>query len=155
VLKPGEADAPPGPGALGLRPGTTADAEAIRSLQVRELGRDLVAERARGLIQDFPSVVLDEDDELAGFAYSVELAPDILQLANLLIARRLRGAGLGAAILSELERVASPRYASIIAVNSSLYAPFAREADAGGFYAAAGYELVHETSRSRIFAKAL
>ena len=112
-------------------------------------------ERVEGLLQDFPSVMLDEGDALAGFAYSVELVPDILQVANILVAQRLQGARLGARILNELERSASRRYASIVAVNSSLYDDRNGKVDARDFYAAAGYELVHETPASRLLAKGL
>lgn len=156
MFKPGEAEPlPPGRGKLDTRGGRTADAESIVALQDRELERGLVLERVEGLLQDFPSVMLDEDGGLAGFVYSIELVPDILQVANLLIARRLQGTGLGTRILSELERSASSRYAAIVAVNSSLYGARGGKSDARSFYAAAGYELVYETPSSRMFAKAL
>lgn len=156
MFKPGEAEiAAPVRGELCTRCGTAADAAEVVALQLRELGRGLVLERVEGLLKDFPSFMLEEDDRLLGYVYSVELVPDILQVANLLIAQRLQREGLGTLMLSELERSASQGYASILAVNSSLYEARSDKADVRGFYTAAGYECVHETPSSRIFAKSL
>jgi hypothetical protein len=156
MLKPGEAETPVSVrGELRIRRGTAADAAEVAELQLRELGRGLVLERVEGLLKDFPSFMLEEDDRLLGYIYSVELVPDILQVANLLIAQRLQRNGLGKLILSELERSASTDYASILAVNSSLYQARSDETDVLAFYAAAGYECVHETPSSRVFAKSV
>lgn len=140
--------------AIRTRGGDAADAERVVELQRRELGREHWADRVRGLLADYPSVMLEEGAELIGFAYSVELAPDILELANILIATDHRGRGLGSRLVAELEERARPRFAAMIVVNSDLHAGHDKR-DARGFYESRGYRRVLETPDSTVLAKSL
>jgi GNAT superfamily N-acetyltransferase len=134
------------------------DLEAVAALFRAELGREPDLERLTGWTSAHPAAVLEElapsGRVLVGFAYSCGFAPDVLELANIVVSARLRGCGAGSRLLEHLAHLARVSYAAIILVNSDLYAS-AGKRDASSFYERAGYERVATTPSTQVFFKQL
>lgn len=146
-------------GGVELRPGTPHDAEAVALLIEREnhprVGdRERIARRLEAL----PSVVAIEGGELVAFIHCRRMAPDIVELSNMVVAARLRRRGLGRAMVTMLERaLADQGFRAAVFVNSRLHVGTTdeRAATARAFWLARGYTIVFATAGSAVFAKVL
>ncbi len=137
-----------------VRDAAARDAERIVQLHARELEREIGLDRVRRCVSAYPSVAAEMDGRLVGFAYGDAFAPDIVRLANLLVASDLRGLGLGQRMLGAFEMSARPSYGAVILVNSLLY-PAPEKRTAVPFYERAGYRQLFETEASAVLAKTL
>lgn len=129
--------------------------EGIFTLYRQQLLREPDIVRIRRNIALFPSFVATAGGEIVGFIYTTDFAPDILELANILVAPEIRGLGIGGDLLMELEKTASRTFAAIVLVNSMLYSFNGEKKSAAGFYCRHGYQAIFGTQESAIFAKAL
>ena len=132
------------------------DARSVMDLHLEQLGRSLDGQRVHRLLSSYPSLMAEADGRLVGFAYSDRFAPDVVELANILIARELRCEGLGSRLLSAFESVAGQHFSAVILANSDLYEDHRSEKrSARSFYERAGYSAVFATPDSEIFTKHL
>ncbi len=141
-----------------IRAGRSCDAAAVAVLWT---GSNVIRAREdeiRSSLNVFPSVVaqcVDDSFGLVGFAYSEQLAPEVLEVKNIMVAEQHRNRGIGSMMLQNLEMFAANNYyRSIIVFNSDLYK--SREHSklpATSFYLRAGYNLVDDTGNTRTFVK--
>lgn len=105
-------------------------------------------------LRDMPSVMVLIDNVVVGFATSVQLAPDILEIGNMFIHKDHRRKGVGQEIVTEYERQAKElkQWKSIIAVNSDLYEG-KKAPSAENFYLKCGYRLLLKTDSTHVLAK--
>ena len=108
------------------------------------------------ILDSLPSVVTINDQELIGFAYSIEFAPDILEIANIFVSEKYRCLNLGTSILSSIETQAVDlRYSGLILCNSDSYKSSKEKRPATNFYLNNNYKITAETSNTRVFFKCL
>ena len=137
-----------------LRAGAPSDAERLSAMIARELEREISADSIRPRLVDHPSRVAENGEEIVGFVYCQRFAPDLLEVANVLVTRSQRDRGLGSRLLTTLEEAVTPEIGGLVLVNSDLSrGPGGRRPDA--LYVRCGYRLVFETAVSRVFAKRL
>jgi GNAT superfamily N-acetyltransferase len=89
------------------------------------------------------------------FAFTTSFAPDILELANILVGSNWRNRDIGSQLLEMIEKLAQEHFLAIILVNSMLYPTVGKKRPATEFYIRAGYEGVMHTSKSVVFGKSL
>jgi predicted N-acetyltransferase YhbS len=148
-----------GPTEVTLRPGRPADAEDIALLIERE-NHPRVGDRERiaRRLEAMPSVVAHRGDELVGFIHCRRFSPDIVELSNMVVAARMRRAGIGRAIVSMIEpALVEAGYDAAVFVNCRLH-PGVTDAGAAAarhFWLRQGYAIVFATTGSAVFAKAL
>jgi GNAT superfamily N-acetyltransferase len=99
--------------------------------------------------------VAEAAGEVVGFAYTGSFAPDIVELANIFVAEKVRSRGVGAALLRDIEDRARGSFRAVILVNSMLYPGRPDKRPAGEFYLRSGYQLVWSTGPTLVFLKAL
>jgi len=135
---------------------TIAEIDEVAALHVRETTRTLDRVRFIDCIENFPSVLVRVDAELIGFAYSYRFAPDILELRNIVVASDYRNMGTGSQILRQFETEAKIQaFTCVILVNSTLYTGPANRKRPTNFYLKNGYNIVHSTEQTNVFAKNL
>jgi len=106
-------------------------------------------------ISQFPSAVLVAADAVAGFVYTTDFAPDILELANIFVAPEHRNGGHGEELVAYVEAAAKEQFSSIILVNSMLYTSAEQKRPATRFYTRLGYKIIGSTQYTNIFYKEL
>lgn len=143
---------------LEFRAGSSVDVEAIATLIEREnnrpADRDRIARRLAGL----PSVVVYDGAELVAFIHVRRFSPDIVELSNMVVARRHRRSGIGSAVVAMLEpRLVAAGYRAAIFVNCRLHpgTSDARVVAARAFWLRMGYEICFATGGSAVFVKTL
>lgn len=139
---------------LVIRAAGIDDLDAVAALFERENGctsqRDFIAK----CLEHYPCALALQDGHLQGFIYCQRFAPDILEIANLLVAEACRGMGVGSRLLAEVERLADTEWASLILVHSLLY-PHPPRRSPADFYGKQGFTPIHRTSASTVYAKAI
>lgn len=150
---------PGGPSEL-TRPGTTVDelaegdVAAVAALFRARTGRALDVSLVRSWSAGSPSVVAREGGALIGFALGRSFAPDVVELANVLVAEPRRRRGVGRALVRELERravLAGGRGA--IVVTSRRSSP--EGTHAAGFYERLGYRTMLDTGDTVVLGRCL
>lgn len=137
-----------------IRPASPADLPAIAALFEEENGRAPNHAYIGACLESYPGAVAIEGDRLEGFIYCNHFAPDILEVANLMVDTAARGMGLGSRLLDEVEHLARGTWASLILVNSTLYEHPPRPSPAG-FYLKQGFAVIHRTAATAVYVKAL
>jgi len=127
----------------------------IFSLYRRYLAREPNEPRIAMHISQFPSAVLVTADAVAGFVYTTDFAPDILELANIFVAPEYRNGGHGEELVAYVEAAAKEQFSSIILVNSMLYTSAEQKRPATRFYTRLGYKIIGSTQYTNIFYKEL
>jgi len=139
-----------------VRTAQPSDLSAIFDMYRDELKREPRVERITAQIQDYPSAVAEDDGLLIGFCYTVKFAPDVLELANIVVSSDRRNTGVGGRLLAHVENQAASVFAAIILVNSDLYPQGKSEKrSATDFYQRHDYRIVTATRDTRIFFKDL
>jgi N-acetylglutamate synthase-like GNAT family acetyltransferase len=139
-----------------IRQAESADIGMIASTHVRELGRQIDTRRLDAALNRYPAVIAEQQGRMIGFAFSSPMAPDILQLTNMMIARNWRGQGHGTELLGALEALAAGRYQAIVIANSTLYRNHhEKKRSAESFYLRAGYQEILTTEATKLFSKRL
>ncbi|MGH9917969.1 MAG: GNAT family N-acetyltransferase [Nitrososphaerales archaeon] len=138
-----------------IRVASDEDVDDIAEVFARELGRPPDKQRIQKLMTEFPAAVAENGEEIVGFVYTTDFAPDILELANIVVKRGWRNRGLGHRLIELVESAAQSQFEAVILVNSMLYPIVGDKWPATRFYEAQGYEILFETSESRMFMKRL
>ncbi|MFN8124433.1 MAG: GNAT family N-acetyltransferase [Thermoleophilia bacterium] len=147
------------PDGIELRPGGPHDVEPIALLIERE-NRPRVGDREKiaRRLEALPSVVATEDGELVAFIHCRRMAPDVVELSNMVVAGHLRRRGVGRAMVAMIEeRLHAEGFRAAVFVNSRLHAGTTDErvAAARAFWLDRGYTIVFATAGTAVFAKVL
>lgn len=102
-VSPAPSTAPSAPPGIAIRRARPEDRAEIMALYARENCRHMDADRIRRRLEQLPAIVAHEDDELVGFIHARRFAPDVVELSQMVIASRLRGLGLGTAMVAAME----------------------------------------------------
>jgi GNAT superfamily N-acetyltransferase len=127
----------------------------IFALYRRYLAREPNEARIAMHASQFPSAVLTLGEQVVGFVFTVDFAPDVLELANILIDPAHRLHGHGERLMAYVEAASKADFSSIILVNSMLYTSAEQKRPATRFYLRLGYRLIAETQYTNIFYKDL
>lgn len=141
---------------IDIRHASELDTKAIATLYWQEmLNEDRIIAIGHRISQ-FPAFVAEVDNQIIGFAYTEQIAPDVLELDNLYVHEIFRNRGIGSLLLNALEAKAKERYVAIELFNSDLYdTPIKNKRAATSFYQKRGYELILDTGNTRQFLKRL
>jgi GNAT superfamily N-acetyltransferase len=140
---------------IEVRPGGAEDAEAVRLLYHAGSGRSLDAKRLVDYFASLPCAVAHANGDLVGFGFCIPFAPDVAELGNLFVDSAWRGQGVGAELVTLIEKQAASKFHSILVVNSMLYKGVPGKRPAAAFYTRLGYQRVWSTGPTDVFAKAL
>lgn len=143
-----------------------ADLPAVGALFRAHSGRPADLELIGRWLDEAPGVAADEAGEMMGFAFCRRFAPDVAELANLLVASGNRGRGVGAALLAAIDEAAAAQgYRALVVVQSWLYRTSAGAAEGSadghdgdhrsGLYARHGYREVLSTGPTVVSVKTL
>lgn len=137
--------------------GSPEDAPEVANLYQLETARHSDIDRITKNMSRFPSVVArDPGGRMIGFVFSVDFAPDILELANIFVLEEHRSSGIGAKLVAELEAAASMAgFRWMILVNSVLNPSASDKRPATTFYEKLGYTVMLDTGPSKVFTKPL
>tara|TARA_R110000868_G_scaffold323558_1_gene584499 strand:- start:110 stop:556 length:447 start_codon:yes stop_codon:yes gene_type:complete len=96
------------------------------------------------------------NNDMVGFIYSHDFAPDILELYNIYVCRALRGKSVGSRLLQAFEKDARYRdYNAVLLFNSDAYETAQKKISAAPFYLKHGYQKIAMTPQTKIFFKNL
>jgi len=141
---------------LQVRTAQASDLNAILHMFRDELKREPRVARTAARIKDLPSAVAEDNGSLVGFCYTADFAPDVLELANIVVSSDWRNSGVGGRLLAHVEAQASSTFTAIILVNSDLYPDGKSEKrPATNFYLSHDYRMIAATQGTRIFFKDL
>ncbi len=139
---------------LSIRSGGISDLEAIAHLYRTQLGREPDLDRIGQHLEGFPSAIAEVTGfGVIAFAFTTDFAPDILELANILVDSDWRNHNIGSQLLDVIENLAKERFNAIILVNSMLYSIVGEKRPASNFYLKAGYQNILRTPSSVIYGK--
>lgn len=107
-------------------------------------------------IDDWPCAGAWVDDELVGFLLCKSFAPDVAEIANLLVAPHWRDRGVGGALVAHAEALAVEQgITGMVGVTSVAYDVVGPKRLASPFYVRHGYRVVLETADTHVFARTL
>jgi len=141
-----------------LRTGRPNDVPAIIALIKAENHRPADADRIARRLGQLPSVIAEQDGEVAAFLYCRRFSPDMVELSNMVVASRIRRGGVGARMVQLLEpQLVDLGFRAAIFVNCRLHvgATDAGVAAARAFWLHQGYRIVFSTHGSAVFTKLL
>ncbi len=113
-------------------------------------------EEVRSLIATHPSAGAWRAGALIGFCYCSQLAPNLIEIKNIYVARTAQSDGTGTALLQHIERATSTAgFSGLLAVNSLLYETKSPLRNAENFYAHNGFSTIAQFGETRVFSKQL
>jgi ribosomal protein S18 acetylase RimI-like enzyme len=135
---------------------TAADLPDVGALFERRTGRPADLDLLGAWIADAPSAGARLDAELVGYAICKRFAPDLVELASMLVAAGARRRGIGTALLRSLhEAVASAGVAGVVVVTSDGYEVQEERTDAVAFYRSVGYEVLLATAATHVLGRSV
>jgi N-acetylglutamate synthase-like GNAT family acetyltransferase len=137
---------------IEVRKGRLDDVLSIVRLIENESGKIFDLDKITSYLKQFPSSVAVVNEVIVGFCYTSPFAPDILEILNILVARKYQKLEIGSKLLRSVERDDSS-YTSIILVNSLLYKSSTPKRSAEDFYAKNGFKVIHRTQNTNVFIK--
>ncbi|MEW6582967.1 MAG: GNAT family N-acetyltransferase [Actinomycetota bacterium] len=153
-------DAPAIPAGVRIRLARPEDRGEIMMLYRRESRRPPDADRLRRQLEALPAVVAHEGNALVGFIHARRMAPDVAELSQMVVAARLRGRGVGGAMVAAMEEaLRDVGVRAAVFTNSVLHPGNTREGStrARRFWLRCGYWEVLQTEGGAtvVFAKRL
>jgi GNAT superfamily N-acetyltransferase len=111
---------------------------------------------ARAIAGGLPGVVVFDEAELRGFAYTRQFGPDVLELYRILVASPVRGKGLGTLLLDRLETVSEELgWKAMVVLDSQLHPRRAPVSTSARLYEHAGYDCYLDTGPTQLWGKQL
>lgn len=127
------------------------DLPGVDGLFRAHTGRPADLALLRTWIDAWPSAALEVDGSLHGALVCCSFAPDIAEIANVLVAPDARGAGVGTALVTHVIDEARRRgLRSLVTVSSSGYRVLGPKRSARPFYEAQGFEAVWSTGATDV-----
>ena len=137
-----------------IRPGSAHDATGIRDLALNELGDSPTLPRLRKLLSTYPSFLAFSGPDLCAFVFGDGLAPDIVELANLVVAIPYRHQGLGTQLIKCFETEARERYRAVLVSNSNIWTiKNGPKRSAVPLYRRLGYREIYSTPDTTVLIK--
>ena len=148
------------PEQVTIRRAHPEDRAEIMMLYARESCRHMDPDRIKRRLADLPAIVAHDGNELVGFIHARRFAPDIVELSQMVISSRLRGRGLGTAMVEAMEQaLVDAGFRAAVFSNSWLHPGNTPESSrrARSFWRRHGYWEVLETDggASVVYAKRL
>lgn len=140
---------------LSFRTAALDDVSAIIALFEKELQRQANHTYIHEAVLNHPSALAFDDDVLIGFTYCGYMAPDVLELANILVAKEYRNHSIGMDLLKYTEQLASIKAQAILLTNSALYGTQNGKRNAENFYLNNGYTQIRMTDSTNFYWKSL
>lgn len=140
---------------LSFRSANLEDVSAIIELFEQELQRKANHAYIYEAVSNYPSALAFDDNFLIGFTYCGYMAPDVLELANIVVAKAYREQNIGTDLLKYTERLASVQAQAILLTNSSLYGSQNGKRNAENFYLRNGYTQIRMTEATNFYWKSL
>ena len=137
------------------RAATIEDFPAIVVFFEEELQRSANRTYIREALLNYPAGLAFDEDELIGFIYCGYMAPDVLELANIVIAEKYRSQGIGTELLKYTEKLIAVQAKAILLTNSSLYGNNKGKRNAENFYLSNGYTQINLTGETNLYWKNL
>jgi GNAT superfamily N-acetyltransferase len=135
---------------------TSADLDAIARLFERHTGRPADQATFERWIDTAPSAVARDDGDVVGYAVCQRFAPDVVELAALLVEPSHRGQGIGMGLVDAVEAGASTHgFAAIVVVTSDGYEVVGEKRSARPFYERRGYSALIETDQTVVLGRHL
>ena len=129
------------------------DLPALGGLFAAHTGRAADLATFAGWIDAWPSAGARGPEGLVGYAVCRGFAPDVAELAALLVAPASRDRGVGARLVAHVEDTCRARgLAAIVTVASSGYRVQGEKRSSRPFYEALGYRAVLETTATSVLA---
>jgi len=138
-----------------VRPLVEDDVPRIVGLYARYTPKIIDLERLQRSIGVLPGFVAEQDGRIAGFAYCYGFAPDILELANIHVAREWRDKRVGKELVDAIVQAAPDRTSAILAVNSLLNESTEEKRRPDGFYVANGFAIIFQNAVTSIYLREL
>lgn len=141
---------------ISIREATDRDTEAVCQLFEVQLRRRPNESLIEAALLDAPSALAFDEGRLVGFLYCGYMAPDVMEVMNILVADTARQSGIGTMMLRYIEQKMPPEISALMLANSTLYPEIqGGKLPATAFYLRNGYSIVAETEFTRIFWKKL
>lgn len=142
---------------IEIAEGTSEDVAEIAALFGQCSGRQADDSRIARNMSMFPSFVArSSDGTMVGFIFTDDFAPDVLEIANILLLPEYQSRHLGGRLVDAVEQAARSRgFIYMVLVNSMLYPTTYVKRPATTFYRRLGYKIVIDTGPSKIFSKKL
>lgn len=107
-------------------------------------------------MDEWPSTAARREGTLVGYAVCKGFAPDIAEVASLLVDPGARDAGIGSRLVSHVEEACRGRGArAMVAVTSDHYGVAGEKRSSRPMYERLGYRLVLETPATSVMARTL
>ncbi|MBT1003963.1 GNAT family N-acetyltransferase [Paenarthrobacter sp. DKR-5] len=137
---------------INLRRATQADTSLVCELFEEQLHRTPNQGLISEALGNAPSALAFSNDKLVGFVYCAYMAPDIMEIMNILVTDTERANGVGTRMLEFVEEEMPPQVVSMMLANSSLYPDVkGGKLPATSFYIRNGYTVIADTGKTRIF----
>lgn len=141
---------------ISIREATSADTKRVCRLFATQLHREPNESLVEAALVDAPSALAFEGEALVGFLYCGYMAPDVMEIMNILVSDSARQRGTGTMMLRFIEQRMPRQISALMLANSTLYP----EAEGGklpatSFYLRNGYSIIADTGATRIFWKSL
>lgn len=128
-----------------------SDLAAVDGLFRAHTGRPADLDLLRTWIDGWPSAALEVDGSVRGYAVCCSFAPDIAEIAAVLVAPEVRGDGAGTALVAHVIGEARRRgLRSLVTVSSSGYEVLGPKRSARPLYEAQGFETVWTTGATDV-----
>lgn len=101
-------------------------------------------------VENYPHVLAYDDEQLIGFIYTNDFAPDILEIYNMFIKKDYRYQGIGTLMIQHLMNNIDKKYQGIIVINSSLYESSEEFISAVPFYNRNDFTLIATTKNTSV-----
>lgn len=143
-------------GVISIRTATGEDTEQVCRLFEAQLLRPPNASLIKTALIEAPSALAFDGETLVGFLYCGFMAPDVVEVMNILVADDARQSGVGSMMLMSIERNMPSTVVALMLVNSMLYPDVkGGKLSATSFYLKNGYSVIAETGATRVFWKNL
>jgi GNAT superfamily N-acetyltransferase len=144
------------PQGVAIASASHADLEAIGGLFEDHTGRPADLATLGGWVREAPAVVARCDGALVGYAVTKGFAPDVVELAALLVAPGHRSHGIGTLLVDAIEADARRRgHAAIVVVTSAGYEVVGDKRSAVPFYERRGYHPILRTEITTVLGRSL
>ena len=141
---------------ISIREATGTDTEQICQLFEAQLHRRPNASLIQAALLEAPSALAFDEENLVGFLYCSYMAPDVMEIMNILVADTARQSGIGTLMLKSIETKMPTEISALMLANSTLYPDVAGgKRSPTSFYLRNGYSIIAETGPTRIFWKKL
>lgn len=130
---------------------TERDIDSVVQLYKTYSPKPLDRERIAEVIRSYPSAVVVKDGVIVGFCYCFRFAPDILEIANIFVAKSARDHKIGAQLVRAIIRQAKPGIVGLIAVNSLLNPAHENKRSPTPFYRRNRFDVMYEGAHSTIY----